>query len=166
MRFIIRAHPGLWDELRREALWTSEDELRFHARVAELENVTLGGDVSPTTRYPLSDSHLEQFEQAWAMVTDGISFLAEFGYTGKPVLLTQAPGNPGWNPVGQAIADVVERSDGVQRLGSFLDQVERDVDPDAEKRREVIRGLFCRPPGGSAAAIARHLDNQLWSIPS
>ncbi len=91
------------------------------------------------------------------MVTDGISFLAEFGYTGKPLLLTQAPGNPGWNPVGQAIAEAVERSDGIEGLSGFLDRVERGIDPNAEKRREVIRRQFYRPPGGSAAAIAQYL---------
>jgi hypothetical protein len=157
MRFIIRPHPMLWSQLRKDGLWTVQDELRFHARVAELDNVTVEGNVTATTRYPLYPAHIKQFEQAWAMVTDGVSFLAEFGYTGKPLLLTQAPGNPGWNPVGQAICDVVKRSDGIQGLRSFLDQIERDIDPDADKRREVIRRLFYRPPGGSAAAIARHL---------
>ncbi len=92
------------------------------------------------------------------MVTDGVSFLAEFGYTGKPLLLTQAPKNPGWNPVGQAIAGAVERSDGVEKLAWFLDRVEGGIDPDAERRRKVIRRQFFRPPGGSAAAIARHLQ--------
>src|SRR5262249_42724615 len=102
--------------------------------------------------------HVLQFEQAWAMVTDGISFLAEFGYTGKPLLLTEAEGNPGWNPVGQAIADVVQRSDGISGLASFLDKVEHDFDPDAGRRRDTIRRQFYRPPGGSAAAIAASLN--------
>ena len=166
MRFIIRTHPLLWSELRRERLWTADEENRFHATAAELSNVVVDGDFATTTRYPRYESHLEQFEQAWAMVTDGISFLAEFAYTGKPVLLTQARGNPGWNPVGQAIVDVVERSDGIRGLASFLDRVERGIDSGAGKRREVIRGLFYRPPGGSAAAIVRHLDDQLSAAAS
>jgi hypothetical protein len=157
MRFIIRPHPLLWSQLSEDGLWTIQEELHFHARASELENVTIDGSVTATTRYPAYQGHIKQFEQAWAMVTDGISFLAEFGYTGKPLLLTQAPGNPGWNPVGQAICDVVQRSDGIQGLRSFLDQIERGFDPDADKRREVIRRHFYRPPGGSAAAIARHL---------
>ena len=87
----------------------------------------------------------------------GISFLAEFGYTGEPILLTQAPGNPGWNPVGQAICEVVQRSNGIDALGPFLDQIERGIDPDPgiEYRRNVIRKLFYRPAGGSGAAIVR-----------
>jgi hypothetical protein len=139
----------LWGELRSESLWSEEEESNFHARIAQLDNVRLEGG-----------SHVGHFEQAWAMVTDGISFLAEFGYTGKPILLTQAAGNPGWapNPVGMAIHDVVQRSDAAEGLGSFLDQVERNCDPERGHRREVIRGLFYRPPGGSAAAIVRHLD--------
>lgn len=157
MRFIFRPHPSLWGELRKEALWTEQEERDFHARAGELENFAVIGGVGPTKRYAFYPDHLEQFEQAWAMVTDGVSFLAEFGYTGKPLLLTQAPGNAGWNPVGQAIAEVVERSEGVQRLSWFLDRVEQGIDPNAEKRREVIRRQFYRPPGGSVAAIARHL---------
>ncbi|MGH9441841.1 MAG: hypothetical protein ACRD16_06160 [Thermoanaerobaculia bacterium] len=157
MRFIFRPHPSLWSELKSEALWTDEDARRFHERVAELDNVTLAGGVTPTQRSAFYPDHIEQFEQAWAMVTDGMSFLAEFGYTGKPLLLTQARGNPGWNPVGQAIADVVERSDGIEKLSGFLDRVEQGLDPDADRRKEAIRRQFYRPPGGSGAAIARHL---------
>lgn len=157
MRFIFRPHPSLWGELRKEALWTDQEERDFHARAGELENFTVVGEVTPTKRYAFYPDHLEQFEQAWAMVTDGVSFLAEFGYTGKPLLLTQAPGNAGWNPVGQAIAEVVERSDGIKKLSWFLDRVERGIDPDAERRRNVIRRQFYRPKGGSAAAIASHI---------
>jgi len=157
MQFLFRPHPCLWAELRSESLWTPGEEREFLSRVSALENVTLAGGAAPDLRYPFYADHVRQFEQAWAMVTDGISFLAEFGYTGKPLLLTQAPGNPGWNPVGQAIADAVERTEGVNGLASFLDRVERGIDPDAEKRREVIRRQFYRPPGGSAAAIARHV---------
>jgi hypothetical protein len=157
MRFIIRPHPLLWNELRSVGLWTEQEEIGFFARAAELENVRVDGNVATARRYPVYTNHIKQFEQAWAMVTDGISFLAEFGYTGKPLLLTQARGNPGWNPVGQAICEVVQRSDGIHGLKSFLDRVERDIDPDAEKRREVIRQQFYRPSGGSAAAIARHI---------
>jgi hypothetical protein len=157
MRFIIRAHPLLWNELRSEGLWTKQEEMRFFTSAAELENVTVDGNAAATGSYPVYTNHLEQFEQAWAMVTDGVSFLAEFGYTGKPLLLTQAKGNPGWNPVGQAICDVVQRSEGIHGLKSFLDRVERGIDPDAEKRKEVIRKQFYHPPGGSAAAIVRHI---------
>jgi hypothetical protein len=157
MRFIIRAHPLLWKELRCERLWTAQEETRFFARAAELENVTVDGNIPASGSYPVYSDHIKQFEQAWAMVTDGISFLAEFGYTGKPLLLTQAHNNPGWNPWGQAICDAVQRSDGILGLKSFLDQLERGIDPDAEKRRELIRKQFYRPPGGSAAAIARHI---------
>ena len=95
--------------------------------------------------YAENDDCTEQFEQAWAMVTDDISFPAEFGYTGKPLLLTRAPNNPGWNPVGQAICDVVQRSEGIAGLAAFLDAVERDMDPDADVRRETIRRQFYRP---------------------
>lgn len=157
MRFIFRPHPSLWGELRKEALWTEQEEREFHTRAADLGNLKIVGEVTPEKRYAFYPDHLEQFEQAWAMVTDGVSFLAEFGYTGKPLLLTQARGNPGWNPVGQAIAEVVERSNGIDKFAGFLDRVERGIDPDAEKRREVIRRQFYRPPGGSAAAIVRHV---------
>jgi hypothetical protein len=158
MQFIVRTHPYLWAELRSERLWTEAEERAFLAAVDELENVELVGNVNTTTTYPLYPSHVHQFEQAWAMVTDGISFLGEFGYTGKPILLTEAPGNPGWNPVGQAIRAVVQRCDGIQGLPVFLDRVEKGVDAEAERRQgEAIRRLFYRPAGGSNHAIVRHL---------
>jgi hypothetical protein len=147
VRWLFRPHPLLWGELRSEGLWTEEEEARFHSRVADLPNMTLVGG-----------SRWDQFEQAWAMVTDGISFLAEFACTGKPLLLMEPPDSPGWNVVGEAIADAVDRSDGASGLSEFLDRLERDDDPAATRRREVARAQFYHPRGGSAAAIVRHLN--------
>ena len=108
-------------------------------------------------------SHVEQLGSAWAMVTDGVSFFPEFAYTGKPLLLTQAPGNPGWNPVGRAIEGVVRTSlvaDGqVPGLAEFLDEVERGVDAEeVERRQRAVREILGRPEGGAAPRIADHLE--------
>ena len=83
--------------------------------------------------------------------------MAEFAYTEKPLLLTQERGNPGWNEVGRAIAEVVDRSDRLDGLATFLDRVERDEEPTADARRNAVRRLFPRPRGGTATAIARHI---------
>jgi hypothetical protein len=157
MRFVIRPHPLLWGQLRKERLWSDDDERRFFEHVASLPNVAVYGGVGPGVRYPFYPGHVRQFEAAWAMVTDGISFLAEFAYTGKPLLLTQAQGNAGWNEVGQRIAQVVDRSDGIAGLAEFLDRVEADADTGGDSRRELLRSLFYRPAGGSARAIADHV---------
>jgi hypothetical protein len=150
MRFIIRPHPLLMGQLISEELWSREDRIRFEARCADLDNVTL-------VRTEVASSHTPQFEQAWAMVTDGVSYLAEFAYTGKPLLLTEAPNNQGWNPVGQAIRQVVEVSEGISELAAFLDRVESGHDPSAKARRLAVASQYSRPRGGSGRAIARHV---------
>ena len=76
----------------------------------------------------------------------------------KPVLLTRAQGNPGWNPVGDAIAQMTQRSNYLDGLPVFLENLKRGIDPDADQRRATMRGLFYRPPGGSLAAMASHLN--------
>jgi hypothetical protein len=157
MRFVLRPHPLLWGQLRKERAWSDDDERRFFEHVANLPNVTVYGGVGPGVRYPFYPGHVRQFQAAWAMVTDGISFLAEFAYTGKPLLLTQASGNAGWNEVGQRIAEVVDRSDGSAGLSDFLDRVESDIDTGTAVRRAALRQLFYRPAGGSASAIADHV---------
>jgi hypothetical protein len=161
MQFIFRPHPYLWSTLRKEAIWSLDEERAFHARVAALDNIRIEGDVTETMRYPVYPDHIGQFEDAWAMITDGVSFLAEFAYTGKPLLLTQAPGNPGWNRVGNAIAEMVDRSENAAGLAEFLDRVERDAHPAPRLRREAMKSLFYRPLNGSAAAIAQHIQSQL-----
>jgi len=157
MDFVFRPHPMLWSQLRADRLWSPDDERRFLDRAAALPNFSVVGAVTPNTRLPWYPDHISQFRDAWAMVTDGISFLAEFAYTGKPLLLTEAPGNPGWNPVGQAIASVVTRSSGIAELQSFLDGIERDEDPDRDTRRRAVHAQFFRPPGGSGRTIANRL---------
>lgn len=149
VHFILRPHPLLWGELRSEGAWTDDDEAAFRARVDALDNVTLE-----------AGSRLRQFERAWAMVTDGVSFVGEFPYTGKPLLLVEGPNTPGWNPIGRGIAAVVERSRGMDGLPSFLDRVERGIDPSAEERRAEVHRYFTKPLGGSAAAIIAHLEQE------
>ena len=150
VQFIFRPHPLMLGQLVADGDWTTADLARFEARLEALANVE-------NARSDIASSHVPQFERAWAMITDGVSFLAEFGYTGKPLLLTETPGNPGWNPVGQVIRSVVETSPGPARIPDFLDRVVADVDPTADRRRQVIRSQYIRPPGGSGVAIARHL---------
>jgi hypothetical protein len=150
IRMIFRPHPLMLGQLVADRTWTSDDLRRFQDRLAALPNVTVA-------RSDIASSHVPQFEEAWAMVTDGVSFLAEFAYTGKPLLLTEVPGNPGWNPVGQAIRAVVDRSVGAAGLVPFLDRVEADADPGPASRREAVRAQYLRPVGGSGLAIAEHL---------
>ena len=152
-RFLFRPHPLLWEELLSEGLWTPEAEHRFREHSADLGNVSLAA--SRGRRAIRSTPVTEQFEQAWAMVTDGVSFLAEFGYTGKPLLLTQAPGNPGWNSVGRR-SPTRSSDPTASRAFGFLDRVERGIDPDAEKRRESS--------GGSSIALPEVRRPQLPSI--
>jgi hypothetical protein len=153
VRFIIRPHPLMFGQLIAEGQWAENDQHRFESMVAQLANVTL----IPTDK---ASSHTPQFEEAWAMVTDGVSFLAEFAYTGKPLLLTEAPNNQGWNPVGQAIRRVVDVSQGVSELGPFLDRVESSSGRQGTSQRRAVASQYFRPSGGSGRAIARHLASR------
>jgi hypothetical protein len=150
MRFIFRPHPLLLEDMRAKQSWSESDQQEFGERMADLPTVTVADSF-------LASSHIPQFEQAWAMVTDGVSYLGEFSYTGKPLLLTEAPDNMGWNPVGRAIRSVVETSDYAVRVPDFLDRVAADDDPDRRRRLMTVRAQYIRPPGGSGRAIARHL---------
>ena len=152
VRFVFRPHPLLWESLRREGLWSADDKGRFFAELESLPNITFADAETD------HEGHVAPLADAWAMVTDGISFIEEFAYTGKPLLITKAPGNPGWNPVGVAIERIVETSDLMEGLPAFLDAVERG--PDAERStavRERMRQVLDRPPGGAAPEVAADL---------
>ncbi|MCX6461750.1 MAG: hypothetical protein NTZ03_15755 [Actinobacteria bacterium] len=148
--FVLRPHPLLWMQLLREERWSVDDEREFRRMVEAMPNLTIAE--------PDSTDHIAQFGSAWAMVTDGVSFLAEFSYTGKPLLLTELPGNPGWNAAGQGIRDLVDVSEVMTGLPVFLDRVEHGVDPvEVRAKQEAVRALFFRPTGGAAAAVADQL---------
>lgn len=158
VRFIIRPHPLLRLELRKRRSWTADDEVRFFSRVKGMLNVTIAGVDTPTTPQTLYPDYRLQFRRASAMVTDGVGFLAEFAYTGKPLLLTEAPTSPGWNAVGNQIADLVGRSNAIAGLATFLDDLSLQEDPVVMPRREAVARLFYRPQGGSAEAVARQIS--------
>ena len=149
--FVLRPHPLLWMQLLREERWSVDDEREFRRMVEAIPNLTIAE--------PDSTDHIAQFGSAWAMVTDGVSFLAEFSYTGKPLLLTELPGNPGWNAAGRGIRDLVDVSEVMTGLPNFLDGVERGVDlGEVQRRHRAVSALFYRPEGGASAAVADELD--------
>lgn len=150
MRFIFRPHPLLLEHVRALGVWPDDEREEFDARMAALRTVTIANSF-------LASSHVPQFEQAWAMITDGVSYLGEFAYTGKPLLLTEAANNMGWNPVGQRIRAVVETTPYAEGVPDFLDRVVADEDPERDRRRDIVRAEYIRPSGGSGRAIARHL---------
>ncbi|CAB4956297.1 MAG: hypothetical protein F2842_08615 [Actinobacteria bacterium] len=150
--FVFRPHSLLWQALRRDRLWSADDEANFFAELESLPNITFSDAEAD------KEGHVAQLAEAWAMVTDGITFIEEFAYTGKPLLITRAPGNPGWNPVGEAIEQIVEKSDLMVGLSAFLDAVERG--PNAERAiavREQMQQVLNRPPGGAAPLVAADL---------
>jgi len=153
IRFIVRPHPLAFEDLLALGSWTLADERAFRDELAALPNVELV-DANVT-------SPEDQIASSWAMVTDGLSFLAEYAYTGKPLLLTEAPGHPGWTPDGQSLRAIVDTAlvdGGVPGLEDFLDRVAAGPDPAQQSaQRDAVARVLHRPPGGSASAVADHL---------
>ena len=148
--FVFRPHPLLLTHMRLFQWWTPEEESQFWGEFDSIPNLSYH-DADVVT-------HVPQLSSAWAMVTDGIAFFPAFAYTGKPLLLTKAPGNPGWNSVGLAIEELVATSTFMDGLPDFLDEVEQGVDPaEVERRHQQMRVVLGRPEQSSASVVADHL---------
>jgi len=150
IEFVFRPHPLLFARMLFEGRWGEADEREFRRRLAELPNVVeVDADHS---------GHVEQLGSAWAMVTDGVSFFEEFTYTGKPLLLTQNPGNDGWNAEGQLLEQMVDTCEFASGVGPFLDRVRAGVSPaEVAERQRRARAILGRDERGAAPRVVDHL---------
>lgn len=71
----------------------------------------------------------DAFKMSDAMITDSVSFLAEYQFTGKPLLLLES-GYQTYNDFGKSIVDVLYRCKGDDQsaIESFLDDINSGID--------------------------------------
>jgi len=150
---LIRPHPMLFDNLVRSGLMSEGEVLAYKARIAQAPNAQLleTGD------------YFSHFQTSDALITDGVSFLAEYLPTSKPLLYTPNPKGPGLNPTGQRLVQHDYTALTESELEAFLrDVVFGGKDPLMPLREQTRQQELFLPAGGSGRFIADHL-HQDWA---
>ena len=155
MAFIIRPHPLFFTTLEARKLLTREQIDGFLKACADAGNVLI--DRGP--------SYLGVFAIADAIVSDGASFLIEFGATGKPVCYLHNPKGPlarldyevDLAFVREKCAWALKEDD----LRRFLDGVRRVDARELDGSAASARRALSVNPDGAGRAIRRAVDARL-----
>jgi len=144
-RVRLRPHPLLPAAMARG---DAEDPAgRAYRRLAALPNVTI-------SRGPLVQDILE----CAALVTDGVSIIAYWAATGRPLAITRDASSPPFNAIGERLVELSDRIDEPARLASWLDDsVARG---DGSSRRAYSETVH---PTGPESPIARWVS---WRDPA
>ena len=131
MRFVFRPHPA-FRKGYVSAGGLSEKEMNlFWRRWEALPNTEISG----------GGNAIDLFEESDVLITDGVSFLASYQLTGKPIIWLVNPEHVAFTQVGQAAADSCYQVDCYrpETLFPLLEQLlEKGDDPKAGERAAFV----------------------------
>lgn len=146
LRFVFRPHPNLRHACASTGFMNAEQYDYYMDFMKGLGNVDI---------YSEGDN-ISLFCRSSAMITDSISFLAEYVPTGRPLLFMDRPDRAKLAPVGEELIAAHYRGQTVADIESFLvERVRGQTDPRRAVRLEAGRRLLNIGPEPASAAILR-----------
>lgn len=132
--WIVRPHPRMeWGTVKFGVFNSVEEYRKYISDWNNLPNATVieGGD------------YYDVFESSNAMILDSLSFLAEYQFTGKPLLLLQPQCHRTMSELGEKLVSVLytTRGNNYKEIEAFLKQIIKGIDPLKEKRKE-FRNIY------------------------
>lgn len=148
VEFVFRPHPELLEHPAPEECPNLKEML------AQFMNEW---DKLPNTGMSVDGDYALLFAASDCMVTDGISFLAEYPLTGKPCIFLENQEHWPFNMVGEKCMSSTYRLTDVKKLGGLIEKLAQEKkegrkDKLFKQREKVIR--FLRPYPGQAAKRA------------
>lgn len=154
LAFVIRPHPLFFSTLVSRQILTAAQIEDFRARCREAGNVM----------FDQRESYLPVFASATAMISDGSSFLIEFGATGKPICYLHNPRGPLAKPHYDVDFSFVREhctwATRPEQIAAFLDALSAGADARKSERTAAIRQRLALG-GGAGAAIKQVIEARL-----
>jgi hypothetical protein len=139
--FVMKPHPLLWGRLvEHKKLITKEELDAFLVAWKALPNAALveGGDFGPL------------FVASDAMLTDGVSFLAEYQIFEKPLLFLDSGRHFGFNPAGAVVMEGVNTVKTIAEARAFSERLQKgEPDPKREIQKRNLSRIM--PNAGRTA---------------
>ena len=113
--WIVKPHPNL--KMTTLETGVFKDEKEYYAYLDEWNSLPNAKVVEEATYYDI-------FKTSDAMLCDSVSFLAEYQFTGKPLLLLTRP-DQAFNEFGKKVADILYKAPGtgIPKIFEFLSEV-------------------------------------------
>jgi len=113
--WIIRPHPHLKKETVNTGLFRNEDEY---------EDYLDKWDQLPNAKAVRDGPYFDIFKTSDGMIVDSVSFLAEYQYVGKPLLLLTCPSQE-FNEFGLKLKEILYSASGsdIREISNFIDEI-------------------------------------------
>lgn len=161
-----RAHPE-WDFVfsAHPALLTKMDEHAAPLSEALVADFWRDWNALPNTSVFGGGDYADQFRNSDVLVCDGVSWLAEYQLTGRPVVFLEREGHQPFSPLGERIIAGVNRVPGVAEAFTLVEALAAGAaDPRQDERQRTAQLL--RGDGHAAenivAAIKAKLEDEGW----
>lgn len=128
--WIYKPHPNLKKTVLMAGVYESEEE--YEEYVAQWEAL-------PNARVVRESTYVDYFKTSDAMICDSVSFLAEYQFTGKPLLLLTRP-EQSFNPMGEKVQSVLYKCPGEDFAG--IERFVTDVVVSGNDRMKSTRDDF------------------------
>lgn len=141
---VMRPHPFMWGTLVDRELMTAEQVESWRAR----------WDALPNTAMDVNSSYPRLFVAADALLTDGISFIAEYPLiTSKPAIFWEKADHWAFTPLGEMAARSTIRVTSITEFDEALSAVRAGKAPDRTAQIAELRAEVSPHPGEAARRI-------------
>ena len=151
--FVFKPHPSLRYKCITENFLTETEYDNYIDEWNSLENATVYTD----------GNYFDIFKTSDVLITDSSSFLAEYFYSGKPIIFFESHNRAGFNEFGLKIKKgfyIPEKTEDTEKLLYQL-LVEKS-DPLKTKREKIIKKEFFYPKKGTIGKnIVEYLKHEL-----
>lgn len=149
--FVFKPHPNLRYACEKTSFMNEAAYNVYLDMLRALPNVEVAFD----------GDNIERFLASSAMITDSVSFLAEYIPSGRPLLFLERPDRAKFCDSGERIIAAHYRGHGMGPIAAFIDNVAGGHDPMAEARRQTASEELNI---GDVTATQKLIDNILTSL--
>ncbi len=149
--FVFRPHPAFYNNYVSSGVLAKKEMDLFYDKWNSLNNTSISDN----------KDYADVFLKSDAMITDGISFLASYQITGKPLIWTKNEGCQEFTELGKKMAEslyIIKDSE-ITKIGKLLDKLFTDSSNDYLKRKRsvFINEYLLNKNMGSASEIVKEI---------
>lgn len=130
INWIYKPHPVLIYQLEKTGFMSTKDYLAYENEWAKLPNAKVVTD----------GNYFDTFEESNLLITDSISFLAEYLPTGNPIIHLKNKNCCGFNKIAKKLIKNYYKAYDIKQIDRLIDQlIAQDNDCDYKKRMKALK---------------------------
>lgn len=152
IQIAFRPHPVLKETLIKHKDWGKDRTEEYYRKWAELNNA-----------FYHTGNYTDLFKTSDALILDSVSFIAEYMFTGKPMLFLNTKKPFGFNDFGKMVNKCCYNTDSKEGIINFIEEVlllKKDI---MKEKRKLFVKKYLTPPNEKTASenIYDYVKNEL-----